>query len=220
MKRHLQRAAALAALFSSTALIADPSPEEILATASRYTVKVQTLNHLGFNQDEGGSLDGTGFLIDRKRGWILTNAHVATRSPSEITVSFIPVIHCEKTTRKNMIASLRRSHGTAINAVLVLIFLTHTMPWLCVRSVPTVRLLGYAFERLVAALYLHQMASMLVALLPMPVRTLKLRPTRYRAATEAIACILRHAVPILSRTRLERHGISILFYKDMFATSG
>lgn len=88
MNRQLQRAAALVALLSPSALIADPSPEEILATASRYTVKVQTLNHLGFNQDEGGSLDGTGFLIDRKRGWILTNAHVATRSPSEITVSF------------------------------------------------------------------------------------------------------------------------------------
>ncbi len=65
-----------------------PSPEEVLAEASRYTVKVQVLNEIAFNQDEAGSGSGTGFLIDRQRGWILTNAHVATRSPSTIHVSF------------------------------------------------------------------------------------------------------------------------------------
>lgn len=65
-----------------------PSPEDVLAEASRYTVKVQVLNDIAFNQDEGGSGSGTGFLIDRQRGWILTNAHVATRSPSTIRVSF------------------------------------------------------------------------------------------------------------------------------------
>lgn len=39
-------------------------------------------------QDDGGSGLGTGFLIDKKRGWIVTNAHVSTRSPSSIKVSF------------------------------------------------------------------------------------------------------------------------------------
>lgn len=65
-----------------------PSPEAVLAEASRYTVKVQVLNEIALNQDEAGSGSGTGFLIDRQRGWILTNAHVATRSPSTIRVSF------------------------------------------------------------------------------------------------------------------------------------
>ncbi len=65
-----------------------PTPEQILADASRYTVKIQVLTEIGLNQDNGGAAMGTGFLIDKKRGWLLTNAHVATRSPSTIKVSF------------------------------------------------------------------------------------------------------------------------------------
>ena len=42
----------------------------------------------GLNADERGVFFGTGFLIDRERGWLLTNAHVATRSPGKITVTF------------------------------------------------------------------------------------------------------------------------------------
>ncbi len=67
---------------------APPTPEQILAQAERYTVKVKRISSIGLNQDEGGSAHGTGFLIDRQRGWILTNAHVASRSPAELTVSF------------------------------------------------------------------------------------------------------------------------------------
>lgn len=65
-----------------------PTPEQILADASRYTVKIQVLTEIGLNQDNGGAASGTGFLIDKRRGWLLTNAHVATRSPSTIRVSF------------------------------------------------------------------------------------------------------------------------------------
>lgn len=67
---------------------AEPSPEDVLAEASRYTVKIQVQNEIALNQDDPGSLSGTGFLIDRKRGWLLTNAHVATRSPATIKVQF------------------------------------------------------------------------------------------------------------------------------------
>lgn len=67
---------------------ASPTPEEILEAAARYTVKIQVQNEVAFNQDEAGSAFGTGFLIDRERGWLLTNAHLATRSPSIINVSF------------------------------------------------------------------------------------------------------------------------------------
>lgn len=81
---------AVLGMFLSTPLTANPlpTPEQILADASRYTVKVQVLTEIGLNQDAGGSASGTGFLIDKKRGWLLTNAHVATRSPSTIRVSF------------------------------------------------------------------------------------------------------------------------------------
>lgn len=65
-----------------------PSPEQVLADAARYTVKVQVLNDIALNRDESGARSGTGFLIDRKRGWVLTNAHVVTRSPSTVKISF------------------------------------------------------------------------------------------------------------------------------------
>ncbi len=78
----------LLALFLVSPAHADLAPEEILRNAALYTVKVKTLGDIGLNKDEGGSSTGTGFLIDRKRGWILTNAHVATRSPAKIEVSF------------------------------------------------------------------------------------------------------------------------------------
>lgn len=83
--------AAWAILFLSPVCVSakpTPSPEQVLADAARYTVKVQVLNDIAFNQDESGARSGTGFLIDRKRGWLLTNAHVATRSPSIVKVSF------------------------------------------------------------------------------------------------------------------------------------
>lgn len=65
-----------------------PTPEQVLADAARYTVKIKVQNEIAFNQDEAGSASGTGFLVDRERGWLLTNAHVATRSPSVIKISF------------------------------------------------------------------------------------------------------------------------------------
>lgn len=72
----------------SGATFAEPTPEQVLDDAAHYTVKIEVLSRIGLNQDSGGSGSGTGFLIDKKRGWIVTNAHVSTRSPSSIKVSF------------------------------------------------------------------------------------------------------------------------------------
>lgn len=72
----------------SGAAFAEPTPEQVLDDAAHYTVKIEVLSRIGLNQDSGGSGSGTGFLIDKKRGWIVTNAHVSTRSPSSIKVSF------------------------------------------------------------------------------------------------------------------------------------
>ncbi|MFM7028710.1 MAG: S1C family serine protease [Chakrabartia sp.] len=79
---------AIGCLLASEAAQAVPRPNQILAEAAQYTVKIQVQNQIAFNQDEGGAISGTGFLIDRKRGWLLTNAHVATRSPSVVKLSF------------------------------------------------------------------------------------------------------------------------------------
>jgi S1-C subfamily serine protease len=41
-----------------------------------------------FGNDRKSTSRGSGFLVDKERGWILTNAHVASRSPSNVRVSF------------------------------------------------------------------------------------------------------------------------------------
>jgi hypothetical protein len=76
MIKHVFRFAVLGMLLS-TPLTANPAPtpEQVLADASRYTVKVQVLNEIALNQDDGGAAMGTGFLIDKKRGWLLRHVH-------------------------------------------------------------------------------------------------------------------------------------------------
>lgn len=64
------------------------APEEVLANAAQYTVKINVQTTTGLNADETGEHSGTGFLIDRERGWFLTNAHVASRSPGKIALTF------------------------------------------------------------------------------------------------------------------------------------
>lgn len=89
MIRKIVALSGLALTFPSASFAQNsPTPEQVLADAARYTVKVQVQNEIAFNQDGGGAMTGTGFLIDRQRGWVLTNAHVATRSPSIVKVSF------------------------------------------------------------------------------------------------------------------------------------
>lgn len=87
---HLFPAFTCLALILSSAASAQtpPTPEQVLAEASSYTVKIQVQNEIALNQDQPGSASGTGFLIHRERGWLLTNAHVATRSPATIKVQF------------------------------------------------------------------------------------------------------------------------------------
>jgi S1-C subfamily serine protease len=59
-----------------------------IADAALFTVKTTTAVDYPFGSDRKTTGRGAGFLIDRERGWILTNAHVAKRSPSIIRVSF------------------------------------------------------------------------------------------------------------------------------------
>ena len=67
---------------------ADQDAQTALATADSYTVLVKTIVHHPFGDDCKGSSFGAGFVIDKQRGWILTNAHVASRSPAKITTKF------------------------------------------------------------------------------------------------------------------------------------
>ncbi len=71
---------------------------DIIADASRYTIQVLTVTDYGFGRETRGTSRGAGFLIDRERGWIITNAHVVKKSPSRVRISFHnhPYINAEK----------------------------------------------------------------------------------------------------------------------------
>ncbi len=71
------------------AVCASPaSAGDVIAEATLFTVKIVVAIAYPFGQDFKGTAMGAGFLADRERGWILTNAHVAGRSPSSVQVSF------------------------------------------------------------------------------------------------------------------------------------
>ncbi|MCP4701187.1 MAG: trypsin-like serine protease [Gammaproteobacteria bacterium] len=62
--------------------------EEVFTDALSYTVKVRTRVEHAFLGEYKGSFNGAGFLVDAERAWIMTNAHVASLSPSYVSVNF------------------------------------------------------------------------------------------------------------------------------------
>lgn len=67
---------------------ADLGAESVFRDARQYTVRVRLQIERPFYEDSEGSFSGAGFLVDPDRGWIVTNAHVAGRSPSTVQVAF------------------------------------------------------------------------------------------------------------------------------------
>ena len=67
---------------------AEDNAESVFRDARTYTVRIRTQIATPFIEDERGSFEGAGFLVDSERGWVLTNAHVVGRSPSELQVAF------------------------------------------------------------------------------------------------------------------------------------
>ena len=64
------------------------SKNSYLAKAEGYTVKIRTRVKYPSIRGNKGSYSGAGFLIDSKRGWIATNAHVSSRNPESLEVAF------------------------------------------------------------------------------------------------------------------------------------
>ncbi len=66
--------------------------ERIVSRSYRYTVLVKTRVFIGLGGDQKSTENnpylGSGMVIDTKRGLILTNRHVVTKSPAEIHVVF------------------------------------------------------------------------------------------------------------------------------------
>ena len=64
-----------------------PDLGAMLSQAQRFTVKVRGTVLWPFAPEQMGTGLGTGFIIDRDKGWILTNAHVAKRSPATVEIA-------------------------------------------------------------------------------------------------------------------------------------
>ena len=79
--------AILACLLTAHPATAADIGEEVFKSALRYTVQVRSTLPLPFDGDRKGSGLGAGFVVDAKRGWIMTNAHVVGRSPSRVEVA-------------------------------------------------------------------------------------------------------------------------------------
>jgi serine protease Do len=60
----------------------------MLRDAQNFTVKVRSTVTWPIQGDRFGTGQGTGFIIDKARGWILTNAHVARSSPGAVDIAF------------------------------------------------------------------------------------------------------------------------------------
>ena len=70
-----------------TQFLSAESLEKVIADANLYTVKIDTSTDVPFIED-GYYSSGTGFLVDREKGFILTNKHVSSQSPSIIDIYF------------------------------------------------------------------------------------------------------------------------------------
>lgn len=60
----------------------------VLEDAEKYAVRVKASISYPFAEDEAGTFNGAGFLIDKGRSWFLTNAHVSGRGSGDIEISF------------------------------------------------------------------------------------------------------------------------------------
>lgn len=62
--------------------------ESVFKKALAYTVQIKAAVPLPFDGDQKGFGQGSGFVVDRERGWVMTNAHVVSRSPARIEAAF------------------------------------------------------------------------------------------------------------------------------------
>ena len=73
-------------VFATTSLA--ESVEAVFQSADRYTVKIESYTLHPFLEDDEGFATGSGFLINRQEGWVLTNRHVVAEGLSEVAVRF------------------------------------------------------------------------------------------------------------------------------------
>lgn len=67
---------------------AETPAEAAFRAAKGWTVRIQAQIDTPFIEDEVGAFQGAGFVVDATRGWVLTNAHVAGHSPTDLKIAF------------------------------------------------------------------------------------------------------------------------------------
>lgn len=71
----------------ATATLAQDDSESIFRKAKAYTVRVKASVAIPFAGDTRGTLIGAGFVVDTRHGWVMTNAHVVSRSPARVQIA-------------------------------------------------------------------------------------------------------------------------------------
>jgi S1-C subfamily serine protease len=84
----MRRLTASILLLTAWPVLAEQAGEAAFREAAAWTVQVRTAISRPFAEDELGSLQGAGLVLDASRGWVLTNAHVAGHSYGSISVAF------------------------------------------------------------------------------------------------------------------------------------
>jgi S1-C subfamily serine protease len=74
-------------LIAPCATASEPA-ERAFQAASNWTVYIRAAIDVALDDDEQGTHSGSGLVVDARRGWVLTNAHVASHSYSTLAVSF------------------------------------------------------------------------------------------------------------------------------------
>jgi len=80
--------AAITALASGNPSTAATAAQTAFTEANRYTVKINASTEYSFIERDPGSWSGAGFLVDRDRRWVLTNAHVAGYVQTNLQANF------------------------------------------------------------------------------------------------------------------------------------
>ena len=93
MKTFLKTSVTLISLAASVCFAESSIPlakEELIEKATQATVLIKTHLKYGFLDDKiaSGRWSGSGFLIDRTKGWIMTNAHVAGYGHATLRLKF------------------------------------------------------------------------------------------------------------------------------------
>lgn len=69
-------------------ILGSASHSDVLDDASKFTVRVRTSIEYSFAEDQAGTSNGAGFLVDVENRYLVTNAHVSGRGNGTIEIAF------------------------------------------------------------------------------------------------------------------------------------